>query len=202
MISADLSTPAETWRYTLNTALFSDYTKKLRTLYIPPGTPAEYQSYESFDFPVGTIVSKTFYFDLSDTEQVIVDTSTAAASHKLIETRLLVRQPHGWDALPYIWQDGEAYLAITGGLMQLDTTENETINYLIPSKNQCASCHASNHTSGEIQPIGLKARHLHRQGIANKINQLDVLVDKGWLNNRPELSTISAMPTSKIKANP
>ena len=30
--------------------------------------------------------------------------------------RRLVKQAHGWDALPYIWHGDDAYLAITGDL--------------------------------------------------------------------------------------
>ena len=50
--------------YDLNTPLFSDYAHKLRTVWMPPGTSATYASDASFDFPVGTIVSKTFYYPL------------------------------------------------------------------------------------------------------------------------------------------
>src|SRR5580704_6410346 len=48
--------------YDLNTPLFSDYAHKLRTLWLPPGTAARYTASQSFDFPVGTIITKTFYY--------------------------------------------------------------------------------------------------------------------------------------------
>ena len=40
--------------YDLNTPLFSDYAHKLRTVWMPPGVSAKYESVQSFDFPVGT----------------------------------------------------------------------------------------------------------------------------------------------------
>ena len=46
--------------YDLNTPLFTDYAHKLRTVWMPEGTAARYQPEESFDFQVGTIISKTF----------------------------------------------------------------------------------------------------------------------------------------------
>ena len=37
--------------YDLNTPLFSDYAHKLRTVWMPPGASAKYESAQSFDFP-------------------------------------------------------------------------------------------------------------------------------------------------------
>ena len=45
--------------YDLNTPLFSDYALKQRYLFLPPGTAVRYTAQGAFDFPVGTIVSKT-----------------------------------------------------------------------------------------------------------------------------------------------
>ena len=48
--------------YELNTPLFTDYAHKLRTVWMPAGAAAGYRADEAFDFPVGTILSKTFYY--------------------------------------------------------------------------------------------------------------------------------------------
>ncbi|MFP4520356.1 MAG: hypothetical protein ACLFQ5_12975, partial [Oceanicaulis sp.] len=49
--------------YDLNTALFSDYALKLRTVWTPEGAaPAAYDAREAFEFPVGTVITKTFYY--------------------------------------------------------------------------------------------------------------------------------------------
>src|SRR5471030_2581473 len=48
--------------YDLNTPLFTDYAQKLRTVWMPKGQSASYKADTTFDFPVGTIISKTFYY--------------------------------------------------------------------------------------------------------------------------------------------
>ena len=48
--------------YELNSPLFSDYAQKLRTVWLPEGAKATYDATEAFDFPVGTVISKTFYY--------------------------------------------------------------------------------------------------------------------------------------------
>ena len=103
--------------------------------------------------------------------------------YELIETRLMVRQATGWDALPYVWDGDDAYLSITGTIRRMTLASGESLNYLVPSKNQCASCHATNHTTGELMPIGIKARHLDRVSSLYDKNQLDHLAERGWLTN-------------------
>src|SRR5699024_9932708 len=50
--------------YGVNAKLFSDYADKMRTVWMPKGTSATYEPVKAFDFPVGTILSKTFYYPL------------------------------------------------------------------------------------------------------------------------------------------
>ena len=38
------------------------------------------------------------------------------SDYELIETRLMVRQTDGWDALPYVWDGDDAYLSLTGAI--------------------------------------------------------------------------------------
>ena len=48
--------------YELITPLFSDYAWKHRAVYIPRGKKIIYDEKESFKFPIGTIIVKTFYY--------------------------------------------------------------------------------------------------------------------------------------------
>src|SRR5258708_1226239 len=48
--------------YDLNTPPFTDYAHKLRTIWMPRGTSAKYSADGGFEFPVGTIITKTFYY--------------------------------------------------------------------------------------------------------------------------------------------
>ena len=167
--------------YDLNTPLFTDYALKMRTVWMPPGESAGFSADDEFDFPVGTIISKTFHyekaanFSVAKSEVVRSEQESHLDSkgrlvlddYVLIETRLLVRYEEGWRAYPYVWNttQTEAWLEIAGDVKNLtlvDATGRLDFLYVVPDANQCASCHAPNHTDAEIRPIGPKARHLNR----------------------------------------
>jgi uncharacterized repeat protein (TIGR03806 family) len=165
--------------YDLNTPLFSDYARKLRTIWLPPGMAAKYDDKASFDFPVGTIISKTFYYPLpqggaAHDSKSVARTSAASsetidlAKVRLIETRILVRREGGWQAFPYVWNSAQtdAELARTGDVKSLelvaDDGAREAFTYVVPNENQCAGCHVVDLKTKAIAPIGPKARHLNR----------------------------------------
>jgi len=161
--------------YKLQSQLFSDYALKLRTIHIPEGLTAELnEDGDAIDFPVGTIISKTFYYPKGGQPNhvsknghapTIMDNRLDVSGYNLIETRLLVRRDSGWDALPYIWNEDQttARLARTGDLKHLtlvDGNQKTDFAYLVPNVNQCAGCHATNNTTRRVVPIGPKLRHL------------------------------------------
>ena len=89
--------------------LFTDYAHKLRTLWVPDGTQATLIN-DEIDYPVGTVLSKTFYYPVDATGNVIRVADKGAreidlTDSRLIETRILVRQESGWDALHYVWNE-------------------------------------------------------------------------------------------------
>ena len=81
--------------YDLSTPLFSDYATKYRFVKLPPGTSAKYSKDEVLEFPVGTVIAKTFAF--------LNDLRDPSKGQRIIETRLLVHRPEGWVGLPYRW---------------------------------------------------------------------------------------------------
>lgn len=164
--------------YDLNTALFSDYAHKLRTVVLPEGTAIRYGE-EDFDFPVGAVITKTFYYPRADSHA-----SGATAVHKtlqqsqgesldldevrLLETRLLINTAQGWVALPYVWNEAQtdATLELAGETFMLELVSEEgrtPFAYLVPDANQCAGCHAVDHHQQVLKPIGPKARHLNKE---------------------------------------
>ncbi len=180
--------------YDLNTPLFSDYALKLRTVWMPAGASAEYRSDHEFAFPVGTIISKTFHYELAagdvdGTIRVIKADREATLSAEgtldlddyfLAETRLLIRYEGGWKAYPYVWNaaQNEAFLEPAGELLNLklisETGEEESVVYVVPDRNQCAACHTPDHASKDLRPLGPKARQLNRDysyisGIENQL---------------------------------
>ncbi|HEY1092498.1 MAG TPA: SO2930 family diheme c-type cytochrome [Burkholderiaceae bacterium] len=189
--------------YALNTALFSDYAHKLRTVWMPKGQAANYDAEKVFDFPVGAIISKTFFYPKAQGAALLQNTDTGAEfkdgaldlqSVRLIETRLLVKRADGWAALAYVWNEAqtEATLARTGDQMPLELQDEagktQRFTYVVPNENQCASCHMTQMKSRAVQPIGPKARHLNRAfTFANGVseNQLAHLVKVGYLQGLP-----------------
>ncbi len=202
--------------YDLNTPLFSDYAHKLRTIWMPRGTTAKYDADGSFDFPVGTIISKTFYYprpaggardpkavartydqsaDFADTAQG--ERGLKLANVHLVETRILVRREGGWTALPYVWNaaQSEATLARTGDAKPLelvsDDGSKEAFTYVVPNENQCAGCHVADLNTKQIAPIGTKARHLNRDYsyAAGTENQLLHWTKLGYLTGAPDAAS-------------
>ncbi len=161
--------------YDLNTPLFSDYAHKLRTIYTPDGEITSLNmDGDALDFPVGTIISKTFYYPKGANDNEVLKANYAVQNNddslplntvKLIESRILARRKDGWIALPYVWNDEqtEAILKRTGDVKRLtlvDDDKKTPFAYIVPNTNQCAGCHATNNTTREIVPIGPKIRHL------------------------------------------
>ena len=197
--SADaLNIHEEVTPYDLATPLFSDYAQKLRTAWTPEGTAIGYTSQDVFEAPIGTVLTKTFYYPMTgENWNGNVDIGEAPPlendalpldGYRLIETRLLVRREHGWDALAYVWNDEQtdAELKRIGDVqpMTLHGPEGrqEVFNYIVPNVNQCAACHATNATTKAIQPIGLKARHLDKASAYNAgLNQLEYWIGSGLL---------------------
>jgi len=179
--------------YDLATPLFSDYALKLRTVWLPDGETATYNDAEAFDFPIGTVVTKTFYYRKSGEAVAIgaapalADKALTLSAFRLIETRLLVRRAEGWVALPYIWNDEQtdAVLKRTGDIKPMTITRDgaETeFAYLFPNQNQCAACHVTDAGTKAIKPIGLKARHLNKPSAYSPgFNQLDHWIASGLL---------------------
>jgi uncharacterized repeat protein (TIGR03806 family) len=185
--------------YDINSALFTDHALKLRTVYLPPDQSAGYTSDGPLDLPIGSVISKTFFYPVVGGTAIAADgwsgnpADLDAKSHRVIETRLLVRQPHGWDALPYVWDGEEAYLKIAGDLqpMQVMLGENPVeLPYVVPTRNECAGCHATDHGTGALQPIGLQARHLNGGYAGGPDNQLLTWQSRGTLSGLPDLAAV------------
>jgi uncharacterized repeat protein (TIGR03806 family) len=202
--------------YELNTPLFSDYAHKLRTVWMPAGQAARYDPAGTFDFPVGTILTKTFYYPKVSGapagSPLVRQTAASSAGSpadgldlaevRVIETRVLVRRAEGWAALPYVWNDEqtEATLERTGDQKALtlsdDAGHQRAFTYVVPNENQCASCHVVNLKQKAFMPIGPKARHLNRDlryADATE-NQLARWVRSGFLAGVPAHADWAELP--------
>jgi uncharacterized repeat protein (TIGR03806 family) len=171
--------------YLLNTALFSDYADKRRYVFVPPTQAITYKAEGAFEFPVGSVLVKTFEYQTKQGDK--------ASPVRTLETRLLVRTSTGWEGRPYIWnaQGTEATLTPVGGpiAVQIHDAQDKvmSIAYRVPNQNQCKTCHLS---GGALSPIGPKAANLNRDFAyeAGVENQLSHWTKLGILSGAPDPS--------------
>lgn len=174
--------------YDLATPLFSDHAEKLRFVYAPG--PAGWSDDEAFEFPVGSVLVKTFAYPRRDA-------GGPADGLNLIETRLLIRQEAGWKAWPYVWDAaiGDARLKLAGARLDLTATGADgaaiAVSYRVPNANQCKGCHER---GGAVTPIGPKARNLNHDFpyADGPANQLAKWVEAGLLADAPAAPPASA----------
>jgi uncharacterized repeat protein (TIGR03806 family) len=167
--------------YDLNTPLFSDYATKDRTVWMPQGTSATYRVEGPFDFPIGTIFSKTFSYN-----------------GKRIETRLLFRTLTGWVGLPYVWNDAqtEATLEIAGVARAVSWQQRE-IDYHVPNVNQCKECHERYKT---MLPVGPRAKQLNRGDQLARWTRVGYLRGAPPANDAPKLAVWNDPATGDVTA--
>lgn len=189
--SATASPEARGFQYKLNNELFSDYAEKSRFIFLPPGTHMNYRAEGPLDFPLGTIITKTFSFYVPEGQ-----------GSKLIpiETRLLTKRKAGWVGSDYLWdlERREAYLALGGAVKPMEilvhNRDRAHIDYGVPNRRQCASCHVTDAEFGlgKLSPIGPKAKFMNWIADGSQ-NQLVELAQKGYLKGLP--ANLADVPT-------
>lgn len=197
--------------YDLSVPLFTDYASKYRFVFVPENQTATFHASEVFEFPVGSVLTKTFTLP-SDTRNRGVE------NEDIVETRLLIRRERGWVSLPYVWNADktDAEFDQTGELVPASILHNgETLNfdYGVPNQQACTSCHQFNpngtndaYTDGNgnivdptpafFSPIGPKARFLNKDYDygSGAENQLQKWVSEGLLASIPDAGTIQNTP--------
>ena len=175
---ADLDPNERVLPYDLNSPLFSDHAAKARFVWMPEGTAATYVADDVLNFPANTVLIKNFYYENDETDP--------SKGTNRIETRLLINRGDEWEAVGYIWNEDQtdAYREVIGDIQEISWVdkagESHDINYIIPNKNQCKSCHAV----GKKQvPIGPKVRNLNKSYpyADGSMNQLDKWAAVGYL---------------------
>ena len=185
---------ADTVVYTLASPLFSDHALKFRTINVPEGRTVAVTDSGRFDYPVGTVITKTFFYKTAEADSndgqprflAVSDIPTPTPndlreikldSVQLIETRLLVRREAGWQALPYRWRadQADAELLLAGDLllaeMEFEDQSEESFAYLVPNQNQCAGCHVLDQSTKAIEPIGPHQKHLQQVAGPNQLDE-------------------------------
>jgi uncharacterized repeat protein (TIGR03806 family) len=178
--------------YDLNSPLFTDYAHKARFVWMPEGTSANYTSDAVLDFPKETVLIKNFYYENDETD--------VAKGRNIMETRLLINRGDEWEAVGYIWnkEQTEANLEVIGDIQEVSWVNElgapQNINYIIPNRNQCKTCHL---TGKKQIPIGPKVRNLNKTYAYadGEMNQLEKWASIGYLTgydddaNHPKVAT-------------
>jgi uncharacterized repeat protein (TIGR03806 family) len=177
--------------YDLNTQLFSDYSHKFRLVYVPGNQQITFRDEENLQFPVGSVLVKNFFYyhDLQDKNK----------GRRIIETRLLIHREEGWVGETYIWNDEQtdAFRHRTGSTKEVSWLDNkgeqQIINYVIPSVNDCRTCHSNNQ---KIEPLGPTVSNLNKQyDYQNgEENQLFKWMETDILAGGIDFSVISKFP--------
>ncbi|MCB9633176.1 MAG: hypothetical protein H6721_13730 [Sandaracinus sp.] len=175
--------------YDLATPLFSDYSLKDRAIYLPEGATIAYADEGVLDFPVGTVIVKSF--------SIAPDLRSPDVDRRVLETRVLVRHADGWRTWPYRWNDTQTDADFTpaGAVIELSFVDTDgaarEASYLVPNRNQCTSCHERQTTPGGmdtvVTPIGPNARNLRGvPATEGEGDVLDHLASIGWLTGLTE----------------
>ncbi|HOP43867.1 MAG: hypothetical protein R2810_15795 [Flavobacteriales bacterium] len=175
--------------YDLIDPLFTDYAHKQRFVWMPEGSKATWVSDDALlDFPVGTMLIKTFYYD----------GVLPANERKILETRLLYRTSSGWEFADYVWNDAqtEATLYMDGLNVPMSWQDDQgTVHdliYRIPAQAECWTCHKNQNIA---TPIGPKPRNMARTlDIGGQVvDQLPHMEQVGYLDpSHPPISQVMA----------
>jgi uncharacterized repeat protein (TIGR03806 family) len=166
---ADITPAQGVQIYEIHGALFSDYAHKQRLIRLPEGQTMRYNNTDLLPvFPDNTLISKTFFYN--------IDEQNPALGKQLIETRILLKINGAWQVGNYKWNSAQTEATFT----EAGTTEavsyidmngdTQNVNYQIPSKQDCFTCHNNN---AQTFPIGPKLRNLNFVPSYTNQNQLD-----------------------------
>jgi hypothetical protein len=154
--------------------LWSNGSVKLRQLVLPAGESVDTRT-SPWEFPVGTLLFKTFAFADDAAEDGL----------RYVETRVLRRGEERWDYAVYRWRDDREDADLLDGMREQRVEvelEGETFEHAIPSRRQCRACHESSPSP----VLGLDPLQLgHDDGFGGR-SALERLHDEGALDRELE----------------
>ncbi|OYQ41976.1 hypothetical protein CHU92_04235 [Flavobacterium cyanobacteriorum] len=171
-------------------SLFSDYAHKKRFVWMPKGTRATYDADgKVLQLPTGAVLIKNFYYDN-------VQNVPQPGTSRIIETRLMIRKADGWIFADYVWnaEQTEAFYDMAGSYTTVtwkdEANITKTVQYRIPSGEQCFVCHKSSRLVNgavvtESLPIGIKPQNLNfnYNYTDGPQNQLSKWIAQGYLQD-------------------
>jgi hypothetical protein len=160
--------------------LYSNGLDKARYAVLPEGKKIDTTARDSWDFPVGTLLFKTFSFK----------DPTRGGAAKPVETRLIRRvKAEGpieeqWEFHVWEWNADATAATLLNGLRRTPREVNvggQTITHSIPRRGDCWSCHIAN----KSPIIGFDELRLNHTIAGATQTQLAQVVTKQWLTTAP-----------------
>lgn len=182
------------------TPLFTDYAWKSRYVWMPENVKATVNETGIIEYPNGAVLIKSFFYPN--------DFAKAEKGKDMIETRLLIKKADKWEAFTYVWNDEEtdAKLSKVGDIKAVnwkdETGKAMSVNYVVPNKNQCKSCHQNNTV---LKPIGTKVKNLNKSlkyTDGSEMNQLEKWVKVGYLEEGNYAKTFTPVADWKDEKAP
>jgi uncharacterized repeat protein (TIGR03806 family) len=168
--------------YDVIAQLYADDALKHRFLHVPDGEKIGYDPELRWVFPRGSTLVKTFSFPR--------DARDTSLGEQLLETRLLIFGPDGWESETYVWDAAQTTATLEDEGATLDVSwidgagTEQRQQYGVPTSEQCADCHG---ILPSTSPLGARTRQLDRDfdygGVTE--NQIDHLAARGWLEGVP-----------------
>jgi len=189
--------PSNAVTYEVNSPLWSDSADKQRAFILPPGgkihvrncatTPSDCPAGAAddgrWDFPIGTVMVKSFLFD-----------------GKLVETRLLMHtsttsnSPSGdWVGYGYQWNPEQtaATLVPSDRVDVMFDTGTRVVPWHYPSRRDCLDCH----TRESGSTLGTETAQMNR--MVDGMNQLDEFSALGLFETPPAVRSLLPSPSEE-----
>ena len=182
--------------YEIHSTLFTDYAKKQRLIRLPNCEVLNYSGDDLLpEFPDNTLIAKTFYYNKNDQDP--------DEGKIIIETRIQLKINGAWQVGDYIWNEAQTEATYTenGSVKPISYTNSDgeilNIDYKIPSKQDCFTCHNNNN---KTFPIGMKLRSMNFVPSYTNQNQLAYLESIGMMEGVTS-ENISVLPDWTDAAN-
>jgi hypothetical protein len=135
--------------------LWSDGGQKFRSIALPKDQTIDATLPDRYEFPVGTLIFKTFAYRTPASPERPVP----------VETRLLRLNDDGWELAAYAWGEGAEDAELLDlkraqSRTVLSETSGEPFEHSIPSRLECRQCHESSASA----VLGVSELQLARSG--------------------------------------
>lgn len=163
--------------YGVGSPLWSDNAEKHRWMALPEGKKIAFTNTGDFDFPIGTVLLKSF-----------------ALGSAMLETRFLIRHSDGqWGAYTYVWDEAGKDATLQGPGSDSRFFGND--EWVFPSREDCATCHTEA-AGRSLGPETMQFNGMFDYPMGKRANQLKTLDHIGVFATSPgDVTKLPKLPT-------